>query len=782
MPCYLIMTIQTTNDMKKSIFLLLAALFLGQSGIAQTPQIFQRLTAPVKVNGQDLAYPFAGGLNAPQFSQADLDHDLVQDLVLFDRSGNVVLTFINEGSAGAPDYVFRPEYAYNFPAGLTDWVLLRDFDQDGAMDIFCAAISPTSQEIQVFKGYYDGNGLKFAQHLFDYPANCGTCNPFYIFYPDDNPAFWNNFPVNRGDVPSIDDIDGDGDLDVVAFVAGTSTSLTMLRNTSVENGLPLSKPQYELYDNCWGDFFENGLERCRGDLSCHPDTCYLNCSFAPPPVAEDRDGLHPGAAIATYDHENDGDKDLLLGNISFPCIGMMTNGGTPQNAWMTAQDTAFPRNNISVEIFTFPASFYTDFNNDGKKDLIVALNNPNSGEDRKGVWYYENKAGTLGQHQFELQTQGLMVSDMIDMGTSAHPAIVDVNADGLLDLVVGNYGYYSYINGTATFTNSRLALFLNIGTPTQPAFELTDDDWAELSQFSPFDYDFSPTFGDIDSDGDLDLLVGNNLGGVYCYRNTAGAGQPMTLVYDANSMWLSMDVVGSISTPIVYDLDGDGLQDLIMGERTGNINFFRNEGTSTNPAYPASPTLQKIGQIDTRIPPEVVGMSTPEIIQTPDGPIIVTGAQRGHLEAYYLLGANQDTFPAISLTWGNIDEGNRSDPAFADLDNDGVLDMVIGNQRGGLALYRTELVDRSVPVGTSVPPIPELLIHPNPARAWAKVDWPVQTALRWQAFNALGQRAASGETTGGSFTLDLQHWSPGVYFLQVESEGKVAIGRLLVVR
>ncbi|MDO8366828.1 MAG: T9SS type A sorting domain-containing protein [Saprospiraceae bacterium] len=762
-------------------FSILIAVFQTTNLSAQCLQIFERGTAPVRVNGLDLAYPFAGGLNAPQFSQVDLDHDQLQDLVLFDRVGNVVLTFINEGTVGVPDYVFRPEYACNFPVGLTDWMLLRDFDQDGAMDIFCAPFSQARQEIQVFKGYYDGNGLKFAPHLFTYPSNCPACDPLYIFYPDDNPPFWNNFPINRGDIPSIDDIDGDSDLDIIAFSAGTSTSLTMLRNMSVEKGLPLSMPTYELYDNCWGRFFENGMERCHAQLSCHPDTCYPNCALAPL-VVDDRDTRHPGATATTFDHDNDGDKDLLLGNVSFPCVDMMTNGGTVQNAWMTDQDTAFPIYNVPIEIYSFPATYYFDFDDDGKKDLIAALNNPTSGEDRKGVWYYKNTANIPGQHYFELQTKNLFQVDMLDVGTTSHPAIADVNADGLLDLVVGNYGYYSFNNNQALFTNSRLFLFLNVGTPTAPAFELADSDWAGLSQFAPADYDFSPGFGDIDSDGDLDLLVGNNNGGIYCYRNTAGPGQPMNPSYDTDPMWLALDVIGSVSAPVVYDLDGDGLQDLLLGERTGNINFFKNSGTSAQPVYPASPTLQKIGQIDTRVPPEVVGMSTPAIIQTPDGPILVTGAQRGHLEAYYLQGPSQDTFPPISVNWGNIDEGNRSHPAFADLDNDGTLDMIIGNQRGGLALYRTELVDITAPLHTGNPSLPALSISPNPARVWARVDWPVITRVSWQAFNALGQLNATGESTSGAFNIEVRNWNPGIYILKVEGEGVIATGRLVVVR
>lgn len=766
--------------MNRKLFFFLTLFSFAFLTEAQTVQQFERYSVPVTVNGKNLKYPFAGGLNAPQFSVADLDHDYTPDLVLFDRAGNSLLTFINQGTPGVPDYVFRPEYATNFPVGLTDWMVMRDYDKDGIMDIFCAAFAPSSQEIQLFKGYYDGHGLKFAAHNFSYPPTCSSCNPLYIFYPDDNGGFYNNFPVNRGDMPDFDDIDGDGDIDIVAFPAGTSTSLTMLRNMSVEHGKPLSQPEFELYDNCWGDFFENGMERCNARLSCNTDTCAIYCFQGPKP-AEDRDGRHPGASVSTLDYDNDGDKDLLLGNLSYPCIDLMTNGGTVHNAWMTAQDTAFPSYNMPVDIYTFPGTYYLDYDNDGKKDLIAALNNPTSGEDRKAIWLYQNTATTPGLHHFEFQKKDLFVGDMIDVGTAAHPTFADVNADGLKDLVIGNYGFYTRDASNTIFTNARLFLYLNKGTPTAPAFELADEDFAGMSQFAPLDYDFAPTFGDIDGDNDLDLIIGNNIGGVYCFRNTAGPGNPMVLKYDTDPMWLAMDVIGSISTPLLYDLDNDGLVDLLMGERTGNINFFKNNGTPNQPVFSPSPTLQKIGQIDTRVPPEVVGMSAPVILQTNDGPILITGTQRGHLEAYYVQGATESAYSELSLTFGNLDEGNRSSPALADLDGDEILELAVGNQRGGISLYKTNLVDYTPPLATGTPGQAGFQISPNPARGWARVEWPVYTEAHLEVFDALGRLVSDSVSGNGSFNIDVSNWLPGAYIIQARAGALQAGGKLMVV-
>src|SRR6185295_10717330 len=82
---------------------------------------------PVEYNSVTLPMPWAGGFNSPQFNTMDLNGDNVQDLVIFDRTANKVITFINQNKA----YRYAPEYEAFFPAELDQWVLLRDFNCDG---------------------------------------------------------------------------------------------------------------------------------------------------------------------------------------------------------------------------------------------------------------------------------------------------------------------------------------------------------------------------------------------------------------------------------------------------------------------------------------------------------------------------------------------------------------------------------------------------------------------------------------------------------------------------
>ena len=744
------------------------------TAVSAQMQMFQRLSAPIFKNGVELEYSFVGGLNNPQFSAADLNNDGIQDLVIFDRGGNVTLTFLNRNIAGEMSYDFVPEYACFFPK-LVDFALMRDFNNDGAADIFCSSNVDGSQEMQVFQGYFENKVLKFFPYKFNYPG-CTYCDPLEIWYPSlSGSGNWSNLPISKSDIPSVDDIDGDGDLDLVSFAAGNTTHLWMLRNESVEMGYGVDSLKFSLVDDCWGRFYENGLEGCRATLSCHPDSC-APCVPGFQAELDSREERHPGATVLTYDQDEDGDKDLIFGNISFECLSMLSNGGDADKAWMTMQDTAFPVYNTTVALANFPAPFLLDLDNDGKKDLLVSPNSPAVGEDRECAWFYKNTAA-VGYH-FELQTKTAFVSKMLDIGTASHPAIADVNGDGLLDIVVGNNGYFIPVS-PGNSNSGSLYLLLNTGTPNQPRFTLADDDWLDMSEYAPNDYDFAPTFGDLDGDGDFDLLVGSYGGALFHYRNTAGANNPMTFQQDFNTMWLGIDV-GSSSTPAIVDLDGDGLKDIVMGEYQGNINFFKNTGSPTEPLFSNQPTLTKIGNIDTDLIPGGPGYSAPVFLQTPGGLQLIAGGINGQVEAYSNPTATADAYPVISLTWGNTDDGNRSCPAFADLDSDGILEMVVGNQRGGLSLYKTILVDCEVPVKTVEPGTMNLLVSPNPASDWVRVQIPAGAAAQWRAFNAPGQLVATGESTDGILNIAVSHWQSGIYFLEVLADGQRGLAKVVV--
>ena len=180
---------------------------------------------------------------------------------------------------------------------------------------------------------------------------------------------------------------------------------------------------------------------------------------------------------------------------------------------------------------------------------------------------------------------------MIDLGKGANPIFYDYNNDNLLDLIIGNHSYFN-LNGSAY---SSLALFENTGSNINPEFNLIDRDWLNLSNINlniieniPAQ-NLTPTFGDIDGDGDHDLIVGDKEGLIHLFENISGSYQIVSPNY------FNIDV-GYMATPQLVDVNRDGLIDLIIGSQDGTINYYPNNGTVFNANFDS--VITNFGGID----------------------------------------------------------------------------------------------------------------------------------------------------------------------------------------
>ncbi|RME91911.1 MAG: VCBS repeat-containing protein, partial [Bacteroidetes bacterium] len=371
----------------------------------------ERSFPPVRVDGDPLNLAFAGGLNSPQFSAADLNNDGRTDLLAFDRVGHVPLAFVREVDG---TFSFRPELLEHFPQ-VVGWMLLRDYDGDEVPDIFAYQGLPVSS-VQVYRGRYNAAGkLEFTPYPFGR-------NPNVIHVPVPGSTNDTQLYVSEIDVPDINDIDYDGDLDILTFnFAGGY--LEYYQNQSVEQGYGADSLIFELVETCWGGIYESGLSTAL-DLSSEAGECASNFG---PGVG----GRHSGSTVLTLDEDGDGDKDLLLGDISFPYLTFGRNGGDRNLAWINEQDETFPADDVPANLPLFPAPFYVDVDGDQVRDLVVTTNQERNGIDHENVWYYQN-TNTDSDPRFRLFQQDLLVGEMLDLGTGCRPAILDYNADGLM--------------------------------------------------------------------------------------------------------------------------------------------------------------------------------------------------------------------------------------------------------------------------------------------------------------------------------------------------------------
>ncbi len=741
-------------------FLVSFILFFG----TLTGQDLSPLTFDFRVNNTVIKNPLTGGINTPQVSNADFNNDGLLDLFVFDRSGNVSIVYLNDGIANQPEYTYAPRYAENFP-DLVDWVLLRDFNQDGAMDIFTAARTPGISGVEVLRGYYEDNELKFAPFYF--PQFQFNVIPFRLT----NGSFTNLY-VSSQDLPAIDDIDGDGDLDIISFGVNGGY-MEYFTNQSVEDGFGVDSLLFDQETDCFGGIFEDGLSTCVC-LPIEPGAC---CTGATELQGDTR---HAGSTILTFDNDGDGDKEVVLGDISFDALTFLENGGNSDMATMVEQDCNYPSTDVPVDLASFPASFYVDVNNDGKRDLLAAPNSPRRVEDYFNLWYYRND-GTDAAPNFNFQRKDLLTHNTIDMGSGSSPVFVDFDQDGLKDIIVGTNTFYQPFNER----DPRLFLYRNTGTLTEPVFTLFDDDYLNFSQYNSNAWGFAPTFGDLDGDGDLDMMVGYQNGSLFYGENTAGAGNTFQFTITPN--YLGIDV-GQNSTPTLVDINRDGALDLVIGERNGNLNYLPNIGTPTNPIFQpvhtGAPNNPFFGEVDVAAIGFDSGMSAPYFVDFDGSYTLFCGSYRGNIYRYDNIENNLDgAFNLVDDTYGdNVRVGEESRISITDINGDEVLDVLLGNFRGGLNLYQTDLnIDGSV--GTqNLSEGPAFRVLPNPATDYVELQMEAFTGQLFDVaiYDLLGRTVYNRAFNGETLRINTKDFGSGIYFCKISIDGKESVKKLIV--
>ena len=726
--------------MKNKIFIFALLMLMSSINYAQP---FKHFYPQLIENGKTLRNAYAGGFNSPQLSEVDLNKDGILDLFVFDRVGNAIVTYINNGTPNQTDYDYKPEFATSFPT-LSQWVLLRDFDGDGISDIF--TYTDDAVGMIAYKGFWDAKTLKFKKLTF-----YGL--PFNVMNFDTPKGDKANIVISAQDYPSVDDVDGDGDLDILTF-RQNGGYVEYYRNISVEKGWKRDSLRFVLEDNCFGGFYESGIGK--------PVKLSLTNGACVDPAAPE-DGLHAGSTLLIYDKDNDGDKELILGDLSFANLNMLTNGGTKNKAWYSAQDNAFPANSTAVDLPVFPASFMLDCNNDGKKDLISAPNAPKAILDLNSIWYYPNK-GTSTNPLFEFQQKDFLQSDMIDVGSGANPTFADINGDGLQDFIVGvDFTYQLLGNG-----ETRLIYYQNIGTKTNPKFELKDDNYLNFKQYSSVTSGLTPTFGDLDADGDLDLLVGEESGTLFYLRNNAGANKPMA--FGAIEIEYASIDVGLNATPHIHDVNRDGINDILVGNRNGYVQYFQNTGVKNSPIFAVKPTVEQWGKINTREPKAVSGFTAPFVLDYQAQTYIITGSEQGKLKQYLMpKDSIKGTFVKQNDNLGEVFEGSFSRPAFADIDGDNLLEMVVGNRRGGIAIYKTYFkTDGSIVANQDLELSENIKIYPNPSSSTLYIESNVD--LDFQIYD-LACNIVADKLNTASQNIDIQYLTIGIYMLKFEKNG-----------
>lgn len=720
------------------------------------------------IDGKEMKEPFVGGFNMPQLQNINLNDDGILDIAVYDRDAGYVRTFLGGIENGAIVYHYSPRYEDIFPP-IVNLMRIVDFNGDGVDDLFVGYDEIGIDAVHVYRGHRVDGKLRFTlmkfqsqpENVLAYESTSGT------------EIVINTSPI---DIPAIDDVDYDGDMDFLTFQAGAGNAY-LFRNKAVERNLGLDTIVLVFDDLCYGKFYEaDNSEEI--SLSDSPDKC-ASIFFNEPPV----ELRHAGSTITSMDLNGDDLKDLLIGDLGSNRIVALYNGGSNDKAWMVRQDTSFPSYDVPVDLDEFLSTFKVDVNQDGKKDIVVAPNFFYNASSVNNILYYSQEIND-GKIEFSFKRNDFLVKDMIDLSSHAVPTAVDVNQDGLQDIVVGTYG--NFTDGVKT---PALYYFQNTGSIENPEFTLVDDDFLDMRQYSEDIWSLAPTFGDLDGDGDEDLIVGDWWGRIHYYENTAGAGNPMTFGHIQKDF---MDInVSYYAIPQIVDINNDGLGDLLIGEEYGNsmsgsvcgsIVYFQNLGEPGapvfNPDETISPNTPCYGNVFTKYSTSRA-YTSPQLINV-DGELrLITGDFNGNVSFYAATNNPGDEFPLVHKRIARLNVGKFIHPHMVNLDADNFYELIVGTQGGGLMIYETNWDINGDIVSEESAESSSIKVYPNPTNDFIIIEnLPHDSQIFF--YSSTGRLMKTLKDNMTSVKCDLGSFPTGVYFILVKSYARVFTTKVIV--
>lgn len=228
-----------------------------------------------------------------------------------------------------------------------------------------------------------------------------------------------------------------------------------------------------------------------------------------------------------------------------------------------------PLNGIDVDTFSHPS--FADIDSDGDLDVFLGRDTNAT----SSILFFENTGDANFPNFVRRSTSDNLFGGLNFPNTA--PSFADLDGDADLDSFIGERG-------------GQLRFFQNIGNPTIASFANIVGAADPADRYESGDRQYStPAFGDIDGDGDLDALVGSQSGGIYTLRNEGNPSDAFFTELPPESNPLGFVNLGGesdgFSTPEIGDLDKDGDLDVIAGDASGGMHFFQNIGTSTQPNF-----------------------------------------------------------------------------------------------------------------------------------------------------------------------------------------------------
>ena len=347
------------------------------------------------------------------------------------------------------------------------------------------------------------------------------------------------------------------------------------------------------------------------------------------------------SSVCVYDLNADSLQDVIMSGLSGHILYFRNRG--------PALNPTYQSMGVIANVSRNGTPNFWDLDDDGDLDMV-------SGEGDGNISYFTN-SGSPSLPQLLLTTTNLAY---FDEGVDSKPALADLDADGDLDMVLGRFRW-------------GMVHVKNIGSADSAAWQLFSESFAGYNA-SGIE---SPTFCDLDGDGDQDLVVGLENGTLTRLLND---GTPSNPAWGAPLPNYANVDVGTKASPVFADIDGDNDFDLFVGSQVGMVRYVRNNGNPTNPVW------QDLGFL----PNMDVGFHSEPTFADIEGDgdfdlIIGSGNLGGWLDYYRNDGsAFLYSWAPVITHYGGWDFGDNAAPCLADINEDGHADLLIGCNSGGI--------------------------------------------------------------------------------------------------
>lgn len=721
--------IRNIEGMRTPLFFILYLVFLSASALHAQQTIYRSTDIPVfNIENNPLAMPWAGGINTPQIGNIDADGDGEMEVIMYDRSSqNYQLFDMVDGTITS-----RP-YSHMLPETIAGWTLFRDYNCDGKVDMFTTG----ELGVEVYKNV--GDDTPEWELVEDNLSTLGSSGMI-------------NLVINSSDVPAINDVDGDGDLDVLVYNFALGGYIRYHQNMSMEKYGNCDSLDFEFVDREWGAF-----EEC----NCNSYAFYdESCSD----FTSGRVQHAGGKTLLALDVDNDGDVDLFGGQEDCTELYFFENIGTADSAFFGSFRTDYPVSQNPVDIHYLPAAFYADVTFDGISDLVVAsdmeTNDSYTQNYASSLWLYSN-IGTNTEPQFEFSNSAFWQDDMLDFGENSVPLFMDIDEDMDQDLIVAANGFKK-----DSLYVGYLTLLENTGNYFSPSFTVAQKDFLNISSLS------------------LVQVKANLVNGalwVSGYNQSLDEVETYVYIKDENTGEWNSDYSDTFVIPLVandtpefYDVDDDGDQDLIIGKSDGSLQYYSNDGeqnfTLEDNTYLGierdfSGTVQKLVA-------RVVNWDhngTDDLLLTDQSGAMYVVLDFSHKEEQTVIDLLSEDEPATRMldmhSWPAMGQLFGSESA-----------IVVGGSRGGLQYLTFENSEDQNEKAS-------LLVYPNPVRSAGILNLLANDDMKVIVYSVDGKQVTSKMklTANVELQLDLSTLSDGIYILKSEdSKGNTKSQRILV--